>query len=54
VVWVPALKIYFTARGEGEKLVLTTIMDDPDSISKRVRTFGESSVCGSAKERERV
>ena len=29
VVWVPALKIYFTARGEGEKLVLTTIMDDP-------------------------
>jgi len=28
VVWVPALKIYFTARGEGEKLVLTTIMDD--------------------------
>ncbi len=29
VVWVPALKIYFTARGEGEKLTLTTIMDDP-------------------------
>ncbi|MGA3012379.1 MAG: hypothetical protein ABSD72_19135 [Terracidiphilus sp.] len=29
VVWVPALKIYFTARGEGEKLMLTTIMDDP-------------------------
>jgi hypothetical protein len=29
VVWVPALKIYFTARGAGEGLVLTTIMDDP-------------------------
>jgi hypothetical protein len=29
VVWVPALKIYFTARGEGEGLVLTAIMDDP-------------------------
>ena len=29
VVWVPALKIYFTARGEGEGLMLTTIMDDP-------------------------
>jgi hypothetical protein len=29
VVWVPALKIYFTARGEGEKLELTAIMDDP-------------------------
>jgi hypothetical protein len=29
VVWVPALKIYLTARGEGEGLVLTAIMDDP-------------------------
>ena len=29
VVWVPALKIYFVARGEGEGLTLTTIMDDP-------------------------
>jgi hypothetical protein len=29
VVWVPALKIYFTARGSGNDLVLTPIMDDP-------------------------
>lgn len=29
VVWVPAMKIYFTARGSGESLVLTPIMDDP-------------------------
>ncbi len=29
VVWVPALKVYFTARGEGEGLTLTSIMDDP-------------------------
>src|SRR5208337_3166353 len=29
VVWVPALKIYFMARGTGEGLSLTTIMDDP-------------------------
>ena len=29
VVWVPALKIYFTARGSGNDLVLTPIMADP-------------------------
>jgi hypothetical protein len=29
VVWVPALKVYFVARGEGEGLALTPIMDDP-------------------------
>jgi hypothetical protein len=29
VVWVPALKIYFTARGSDNNLVLTPIMDDP-------------------------
>ena len=29
VVWVPALKIYFTARGSGNDLVLTPIMNDP-------------------------
>ena len=29
VVWVPAEKIYFVARGAGEGLQLTTIMDDP-------------------------
>ena len=29
VVWVPALKIYFTARGSGNDLVLTPIVDDP-------------------------
>ena len=29
VIWVPAMKIYFTARGSGESLVLTPIMDDP-------------------------
>jgi hypothetical protein len=29
VVWVPALKIYFSARGTGEALTLTPIMDDP-------------------------
>jgi hypothetical protein len=29
VVWVPALKIYFTARGTGSALTLTPIMDDP-------------------------
>jgi hypothetical protein len=28
-VWVPALKIYFTARGTGNALTLTPIMDDP-------------------------
>ena len=29
VVWVPALKIYFTARGAGDALVFTPVMDDP-------------------------
>jgi hypothetical protein len=29
VIWVPAMKIYFTARGSGESLVLTPVMDDP-------------------------
>ena len=29
VVWVPALKIYFSARGTGDALTLTPIMDDP-------------------------
>jgi len=29
VAWVPALKIYFSARGAGDALVLTPIMDDP-------------------------
>ena len=29
VVWVPALKIYFSARGAGEALTLTPIIDDP-------------------------
>ena len=29
VVWVPALKVYFSARGTGEALTLTPIMDDP-------------------------
>ena len=29
VVWVPAMKIYFSARGSGESLMFTPIMDDP-------------------------
>ncbi|HEY0794851.1 MAG TPA: hypothetical protein VGD64_03640 [Acidisarcina sp.] len=28
-VWVPAMKIYFTARGSGASLILTPIADDP-------------------------
>jgi hypothetical protein len=44
VVWVPALKIYFTARGEGEKLVLTTIMDDPRFAFKAGQNIPASQV----------
>jgi hypothetical protein len=46
VVWVPALKIYFTARGEGEKLVLTTIMDDPRFDFKAGQDIPASRVFG--------
>lgn len=46
VVWVPALKIYFTARGTGSAMMLTPIMDDPRFDLKAGEGMAASNVFG--------
>lgn len=46
VVWVPALKIYFTARGSGGAMMLTPIMDDPRFGLKAGEGMAASNVFG--------
>jgi hypothetical protein len=53
VVWVPALKVYFTARGEGEALVLLPSWTIPGLNSKLARLFRRAGRLRSCKSSRR-